>query len=57
MKSDEPTKPTDNEEIKKVIKEDDLSDEQFEDKLAEELRKKREKELDENQIFALRNCI
>lgn len=57
MKSDEPTKPTDNEEIKKVIKEDNLSDEQFEDKLAEELRKKREKELDENQIFALRNCI
>ena len=56
MKSEEPPKQEPN-KIDEILSTDNLSDEQFEDKLAEELRKKREKELDDNQIFALRNCI
>lgn len=54
MKTEEPPPQ---EKINEVISTENLSDEQFEDKLTEELRKKREQELDDNQIFALRNCI
>ncbi len=55
MKSDEP--PTTNEKINEALSNENISDEQFEDKLAEELRKKRQQELEDNLIFAMKNCF
>lgn len=57
MKSDEPPKPPVEKTVNELISEENLSDEQFEEQLTKELRVKKLKELDDNQIFALRNCI
>jgi len=53
MKSEEPPKTFD-ERLQELYSNKDLSDEQFEEQLCKILR---EKELDDNQIFALRNTI
>lgn len=52
-----PTPPTFREKLSLLTQNTELSDEQFEDQLNKILREKLEKELDDNQIFALRNCI